>query len=101
MTVALAGPVLLRWECRDEAPAAGLPNAGMTSMLGKKATKPCFTVRKVVNGHWGLVYMGCPARSEDGQVLRFSTESEAEAMAQDLNERERRIVANSAASEPR
>jgi hypothetical protein len=59
----------------------------------KTLKKPCFTVRKITDNHWGLVYMGCAARSANGQVHRFQTEKEAMDMARHLNEREQQMSA--------
>ncbi|MDB5594856.1 MAG: hypothetical protein JWM36_1817 [Hyphomicrobiales bacterium] len=49
-----------------------------------------FTVRKVTDNHWSLVYMAGPARTDKGDVYRFSSESEAGVAAQKLNARELR-----------
>ena len=57
-------------------------------MQSRKTNQPTFTVRKVTDNHWGLVYMGCPARSGAGQVFRFRNENDARQMARQLNERE-------------
>lgn len=57
-------------------------------MQSRKVNQPCFTVRKVTDNHWGLVFMGCPARSSSGQVFRFRNEHDAAQMARQLNERE-------------
>jgi hypothetical protein len=57
----------------------------------KKANEVIFTVRKVTDNHWGLVYKGCPARSTTGQIFRFQTENEAKDMAKKLNEREHQM----------
>lgn len=59
-------------------------------MQSRNSPKPCFTVRKVTDNHWGLVYMGCPARSANGQVHRFPSEKDAQDMARNLNISERR-----------
>jgi hypothetical protein len=64
----------------------------------RQTKKPPFTVRKVTDNHWGLVYMGCPARAENGQVQRFASQQEAEDMAEHLNQREQRISAFTSAS---
>jgi hypothetical protein len=50
-----------------------------------------FTVRKVTDNHWSLVYMNNgPAISESGVIYRFLTEAEALEVAQALNARESR-----------
>jgi hypothetical protein len=59
-------------------------------MQSRKAKEQSYTVRKVTDNHWGLVYMGCPARSANGKVHRFQTEKEAQDAAQHLNECERK-----------
>jgi hypothetical protein len=55
-----------------------------------KLPRPPFTVRKVTDNHWSLVYMTGPAITENGDVYRFSTETEAGEAAQKLNAREAR-----------
>jgi hypothetical protein len=55
----------------------------------RKAQDACFTVRKVTDNHWGLVYMGCPSISATGAIHRFKTEKDAQDMARHLNQLER------------
>jgi hypothetical protein len=57
----------------------------------RKTKKHSYTVRKVTDNHWGLVYMECPAKSAEGQIHRFQTEKDAQNMAQRLNDHERQI----------
>jgi hypothetical protein len=59
-------------------------------MRAKKLARPPFTVRKVTENHWSLVYMDGPAISERGEIYRFLTESEAREAAITLNAREAR-----------